>query len=92
MLTSVFFLLIALFLNIISGLLSLLEFITPEAIGTALETGIGYVAYFTGILPVEEIMTAILVLLGFEILWYGAKLAFKLFHMIPWVGKKIDIR
>jgi len=79
-------------LKLIAFLLSALEFVTPTAITTALETAIGYLAYFTGILPVEQIMEAVLVLLGFEILWYGAKLALKLFHMIPWVGKKIELK
>lgn len=92
MITALLFGLIIVFLKLIAALLSLLEFVTPAAISTALETAIGYAAYFTGVLPVEEIMQALLVLLGFEIVWYGAKLAFKLFHMIPWVGKKIDIK
>lgn len=92
MISSIFFIIITVFLNLIAGLLSLLEFLTPDALTEAIETSIGYTAYFTGVLPIQNIMTAMLALLGFEIVWYGAKLAFKLFHMIPWVGKKIDIK
>lgn len=91
MISTIFLLLIAFFLSIVTGLLGLLSFIVPVQIQTAIETAIASVAYFTGVLPVQNIMTAMLAFLTFLITWYGVKLAFMLFHMIPWVGKKIDI-
>lgn len=83
---------ITLFLSIIHGLLSLLNFVIPNQIAEAIEVSIGYTAYLTGILPVQEIMTAMLSFLSFLIVWYGAKLVMKIFHMLPWVGKKVDLK
>ena len=79
-------------MQIIHFLLGFLSFAIPDNFETAIVTAVGYLSFFTGILPVQEILTAVFTLLSFMVLWYGAKLAMKLFHMIPWVGKKIDLK
>lgn len=90
MITDFILVLIGSFIALISGALSLISFVMPQAVFQSISYFIGFLDYASGIINITELMAAIGVLLSFYGIMYSVKIILLIYHAIPFFGKKVD--
>lgn len=91
MVVDLIFLIIIIFLSIVGSLLQLIDFLIPEEIADSMALLLSYFNYFEGIFPIFELLNVLSFLVGFFAIWYTVKIIFKLWALIPFIGKHIKI-
>jgi len=103
MFTDVFIFIIASFVQIIATILSAISFLIPSSVQTALAEWLGYLGYLQGVFPIVPtpsmtglaqtvgVLTVVGWALQLLVAWYLVKLALFVFHLVPFVGKHVEI-
>lgn len=103
MFTDVFIFVVASFVQIIATILSAISFLIPDSLETAISQWMGYLGYLQGVFPVVPTPTmtglaqtvGVLTVVGWAlqllVAWYLVKLALFTFHLVPFIGKHVEI-
>lgn len=103
MITDVLLFIVGAIVSVLSGIFSGLSYAIPSVIQNVIGTALGYISYFNGFFPIYPnssfsglantigIFTIVGYYLQFILVWYLVKLALFVFHMIPWLGKKLEM-
>lgn len=86
MIVDGFLLIISLMLAIFGSFLGALSFAIPPQISTYITEFFSFFGYFTGILPVSDMLLALIFLLDLFILKYLVKLILGVMGSIPFIG------
>jgi len=91
MIVAFIFIVIHIVLALILFLLGLIEFVTPLALTNALTESFIGLKYFKGVFPVADLVAVITFLLTFISLVYTVKLIFKIYSILPIIGRPVEL-
>lgn len=91
MITTTILLIVSGFLSLLIKLFSLVSIAIPDAIEGAFGLMFSYIHVFDGVLPVTDVLAALLLIISIQAAMYIIKIALMGYALLPWFGRKTDL-
>lgn len=87
MIISAILYIVGAFVTLVSSAFSAISYAIPGNFQTAIHYFFGYLGYLRGVLPIDNILTAMGSFITFLTYWYAIKLILWIYSLVPWIGK-----